>query len=279
MREGVSVTAEARSVNNRFFEVSTRLPRQLQVREAELRDLVRAGVSRGKVTLSINVERGENAIVPLQVNSDAVRAYAALLRNVADVAGISGDIPLDALLRSSDLFFVDASSAVDNAEWEAVREAVQAAVAGLAAMRSDEGRVLTVDLRERIDRLDAAVNRIEELSVGRGDRERARLRERVTQLVDAGTMDPGRLELEIVLLCDKLDITEELVRFRSHSSFFRVALDSQESEGRKLSFLLQEMNREANTIASKSYDAEIAQLVVGMKEELERIREQIQNIE
>lgn len=279
VRNGIAITAEARSVNNRFFEFSTRLPRRYQTRESELKELVRLKVSRGKITLAVTRELPDSSAPTVQVNVEAARAYAALLRDLAAAVGLPDTVTLDTLMRSSELFLVDPDAQGDDSEWEALREAVDGAVSALAAMRRDEGRVLTDDLRMRVGRLEAAVDRVESLSAGRVERERARLRERIAHLLPPEQTDPGRLEMEIAVLADKLDVTEELVRFRSHVSFFLSALDAEESEGRKLSFLLQEMNREANTIASKAYEAEIAHIVVGMKEELERIREQIQNIE
>jgi uncharacterized protein (TIGR00255 family) len=127
--------------------------------------------------------------------------------------------------------------------------------------------------------MDTAMDKIEVLKDGRAELEYARLKERLANLITDEKIDPDRLNMEIAMLADKMDITEELVRFRSHTKFFLEALEAQDSEGRKLSFLLQEMNREANTISSKSYDAEISHIVVSIKEDLERIREQIQNIE
>jgi uncharacterized protein (TIGR00255 family) len=147
-------------------------------------------------------------------------------------------------------------------------------------MRQNEGRELVKDLEPRIRRLNETVDRIEALSKERIPEERRRLNERITQLLeDKNIIDQNRLELEIALLADKLDVTEECVRFRSHNKFFLEALASEESAGRKLNFLVQEINREANTIGSKMNDAEIAHLVVQMKEQLEKIREQLQNIE
>lgn len=203
----------------------------------------------------------------------------ALLTELRDSTGIAGDITLDMLLKFPDVLGGEEQVDIADEEWALVTQAVQTAAEQLLSMRSKEGAELSADLAARVSSMDASIARIEELSAGRVDIERARLQERIAAVLSDDRIDPDRIEMEIVMLADKMDITEELVRFRSHVKFFLEALQAEESEGRKLSFLLQEMNREANTIGSKSYDADIAHLVVSIKEELERIREQIQNIE
>ena len=189
------------------------------------------------------------------------------------------EIRLDTLLKFSEVLSAEEEDDLPEEEWSLVLEAVSGAVAGLFDMRSKEGAELATDLRTRIRLLNEAVDKVETLTAGRVAQERDRLREKLRALLSEEKIDPARLDMEIALLADKIDITEELVRFRSHTKFFLEALDSADSEGRKLSFLLQEMNREANTISSKSYHAEISHIVVSVKEELERIREQIQKIE
>ncbi len=276
---GVSATAELRSVNNRFYEFSARLPKSLQPRENELKELVRAKAGRGKVTLSVSIDRGAGTAIALSVNADIARGYKELLTSLRDTLGIEGAVTLDHMLRFSDVFTADDTVSANEDEWTAVTAAVTAAAEMLSDMRGKEGGELARDLAGRLDTMETALVRIQELSAGRSEIERARLRERIEQVLAPGTVDAQRLEMEIVMLADKMDITEELVRFRSHLKFFRDAIASPESEGRKMTFLLQEINREANTIGSKSYDADIAYLVVGIKEELERIREQLQNVE
>ncbi|MDH7516174.1 MAG: YicC family protein [Bacteroidota bacterium] len=278
-RDGVTARAEMRSVNNRYFEFSARLPRSIQVRENEVKELVRKKLHRGKVTLNVSVEKvGRTPSTPV-VNVQAARACYTVLASLRDAVGASGDITLDMILRFPEVLVVEEPDTLDSAEWETVIEAVTAATDMLAGMREREGAELAKDLVARIDTMETELACIEEMSRGRRDVERARLRERVEELLRPGEIDPQRLELEIVLLADKLDVTEEITRFRSHVHFFRSALDSADSEGRKLGFLVQEMNREANTIGSKAYDADIAHRVVIIKEELERIREQLQNVE
>lgn len=278
-RDGVTATAEVRSVNNRYYEFAARLPKHLMHKENELKELVRSRVSRGKITLNLGIERGNAPAVAVQINPDAAKAYYGLLQELKTTLGVQADISLDTMLKFSDIFSTPEETTLDETEWAAACDAVTDAMTMLLEMRDNEGRALTTDLRARIAKMERTLGDIETLSHARADLERARLRERVGALLTTEKIDPQRLELEIVLMADKLDVTEEIVRFRSHLHFFLAAIDGQESEGRKISFLLQEMNREANTIGSKAYDAEIAHLVVNMKEEIERIREQIQNIE
>lgn len=277
--EATTVTAEIRSVNNRYYEFSVRLPKHLQNRELDLKELIRPRVRRGKVNLNVAVDRAATETMPARINEEAARNYHAMLISLRDALGLEGDITLDMLMKFPDIFAVDEQEAISDEEWALVTDAVTAAVDNMLGMKEKEGRELSDDLARRVGIMSAGIDAIEKLAAGRAELERERLVERLQAVMTDERIDRERLELEIVLLADKMDITEELVRFRSHTKFFLENLDSGESEGRKLSFLLQEMNREANTISSKSYDAEIAHIVVSIKEELERIREQIQNIE
>lgn len=279
-RDGITANAELRSVNSRYYEFSARLPKHLQVKENELKDLIRTAIVRGKINLNVSFEKSTtDGIVPIRVNETVAKAYHSLLSDLSQSVGLKDQIGIDTLLKFSDIFMVEESNDVSDAEWEVVSSAVQSAIAMLTEMRIKEGEELTNDLRGRLCIMDDAITSIESLSIGRPRQERERLHQRIEQVLSSDKIDNDRLELEIVLLADKMDITEELVRFRSHVKFFTEALEAPESEGRKLSFLLQEMNREANTIGSKASDADIAHLVVSIKEELERIREQIQNVE
>ncbi len=277
--ESTTVTAEIRSVNNRFYEFSARLPKHLQNRELELKELIKPRVRRGKVNLNLTVDRSSRDAAPARIDVEAARGYHASLLQLKEALGLGGEVTLDMLMKFPDVFSVEEQEVLSEEEWELVTAAVTNAVDSMLNMKEKEGQELTADLAKRIDIMARGIDNVERLMTGRADLERARLLERLQAMISEDKIDPDRLELEIVMLADKMDITEEMVRFRSHTKFFLENLESEESEGRKLSFLLQEMNREANTISSKSYDAEIAHIVVSVKEELERIREQIQNIE
>jgi len=276
---GITVMVEMRSVNGRFLEVSARLPRSLSLRENEIRDILRKKLTRGKINLLLAVERETDGSIPVVVNPSAARAYYRLLQQVKKAVKLKESVKLQHLLQFSEIFETRSLVNTDEEEWRIAQEALESALLDLETMRSQEGRELGKDFRLRIAALEEKLGQIERLSRESIPVERTRLRERITQLLEGETPDEGRLEMELALLADRLDVTEECVRFRSHNKFFLEALGSSEPSGRKLNFLVQEMNREANTIGSKSSSTEIAHLVVGLKEELEKIREQLQNVE
>lgn len=278
--DGMTVSVEIRSVNSRFYEFSARVPKHLQGRELDLKELVRAQLKRGKVNLTVSVDKvNGSSESPLHVDLEAAKTYHRMLTELRDATGLVEPVTLDHLMKFSDIFSMDEQEELPDAEWQLIEEGVRQAVAALFSMRRKEGEELTRDLAERVQVMETAIGRIAEMADGRSVVQREKLQERLRSLLAEEKLDPARLDMEVAILADKMDITEELVRFRSHTKFFLEMLASDVSEGRKLSFLLQEMNREANTISAKSYDSEIAHLVVGVKEELERIREQIQNIE
>ncbi|HTX19527.1 MAG TPA: YicC/YloC family endoribonuclease [Bacteroidota bacterium] len=280
MKQGVLAVVELRSVNSRFFELSTRLPRSLSLRENEIKEIVRAKILRGKVSLTVSLQNDANGKVPLQINTEAAKSYYRLLTQLRKSLKLKEKVKLEHLLRFSELFEGGESDDEAAAEWEAFEGAVQAAVKELQKMRSKEGEEISKDMIGRVEQIQRRLESIEASSRQRIPDERTRLRERISQLLDdKSIVDSQRLELEIALLADKLDVTEECVRFRSHNKFFLEALRNDEGAGRKLNFLIQEMNREANTIGSKSSDTGIAHEVVAIKEDLEKIREQLQNIE
>ena len=277
--EGVTVAVELRSVNNRFLEVATRLPRSLSLRENEIKELIRKKVSRGKITMVVDVDRDTDGTLPLKINVSAAKTYYKLLNQLKKSVKLNETVKLEHLLRFSEVIEQEDLESTDELEWSILQQALDKAIENLSAMRTNEGGELERDFRARIGVLEERLGVIERLSKEQVPKERARLRERITQLIENETVNDERLEVELALLADRLDVTEECVRFRSHNKFFLEVLKQDEAAGRKLNFLIQEMNREANTIGSKSNAAEIAHLVVGMKEELEKIREQLQNVE
>jgi uncharacterized protein (TIGR00255 family) len=277
--EGIRVSVEIRSVNGRFLEVVPRLPRSLALRENDVKELVRRRIARGKVTLLVNVEHETDGTVPLRVNVQAARAYYKLLNELRKSVRLRQTVRLEHLLQFSEVFEQQELEETNDQEWQVLQVALDSALGDLIAMRTREGTQLEEDFRKRLDLLSGKIDTIEAWSREQIPHERDRLRERVVQLAGDQHVDQGRLELELAILADKLDVTEECVRFRSHVKFFRQAMESEESAGRRLNFLIQELNREANTIGSKSNDTAIAHSVVTVKEELERIREQLQNIE
>jgi uncharacterized protein (TIGR00255 family) len=279
-KDGITVSTEVRSVNSRYLDLTLRLPRNFSQREKEMKDIVRTYLNRGNLNIIVKVEHDSNDVVPLKVNKAAAKSYYKLLNEIRKSVKLREQVKLAHLLTFSDVLEPVDEEETDETEWELVQESVRQALQSLNAMRVQEGSELAADLEKRVRWMDETLNEIEKLSKERIPEERKILQERVAELIqDKFVIDQNRLELEIALLVDKLDITEECVRYRSHNKFFLEALNKNEAAGRKLNFVVQEMNREANTIGSKSSDAVIAHLIVGLKEELEKIREQLQNIE
>ena len=279
---GLTATAEVRSVNSRFLETSVRLPRTMSEREFEIRELVRKSLERGKINVNVTLTRGETSLnVPLQVNEPLAKGYFDLLDRLRTVTGMTAEITLRDLTGFSDIFLSDsANSEAATAEWQLAQEAVQKSLEALNAMRKQEGSELEKDLRKRITNLDEKVKEVETLSSGTSEAEFAKLKQRVLELTqDVNIANQDRLDMEIALIAERLDISEEIVRFRSHIKFFLEALAAPEPAGRKLNFLIQEMNREINTMGSKTNDPQVSHIVVSAKEEMEKIREQIQNVE
>jgi len=279
-RDGITAIVEVRGVNNRHLDVTTRLPRLLSQREKDIKEIVRSCVNRGNLVVSVTVEEKSDDSAPITVDKSAAKAYIKLLNDLRKAAKIREKVRLEHLLKFSEVFEASREEKSDEHQWSVVEEALRAALEGFNLMRRNAGAELAKDFNRRIQWLSQAVEKIEQMSRARIPEERKRLHERISQLLDAKTViDQDRLDLEIALLADKLDVTEECVRFRSHTKFFVETVASSDSPGRKLSFLIQEISREANTVGSKTNDAAIAHMVVQIKEEVEEMREQLQNIE
>lgn len=279
---GVHVVAEVRSVNNRFAEISVKLPRQFSSYELDVREQIRSYLQRGKVSAFVQVRLNEEMQIPITVNRGKTRALKELLDIVRSEANIEGPLNLEHFLRFSEIFDSDNTLLEKTDEiWPLVRKVLLQAVERMKKMRLQEGEELAGDFLGRIASINSVLDEIQVLSRENVDAVRQRLSEKVAVLAgNEVKYSRERLEMELVLMSDKLDITEECIRFASHNKFFVDELMNNESgSGRKLNFLLQEQLREANTIASKSQNADISQKIVHIKEELEKIREQLQNIE
>jgi uncharacterized protein (TIGR00255 family) len=263
----VPSTIEIRCVNGRYLEVSTKIPREWSDKEGLVREHVRGLVTRGSLTVSIRRDE-KSSSVEARPNIEVAASYLSALRQIQEQ-----------LVSLPNIFSPPAESADDDALWKDLEDGLTKALNALNSMRDREGAELARDLRERLLTIEQGLEEIEASASERVAIERTRLRERVAQILGEAAVDEQRLALEIVLLSEKLDVTEECVRLRSHIKHMRQYMDSSEHAGRKLNFMLQEMNREVNTIGSKCNHAEVAATVVGMKEELERMREQVQNVE
>jgi uncharacterized protein (TIGR00255 family) len=272
------VAVEVRSVNHRFFSASLKLPGGLSRWEGEVREALRRGVSRGHVTLTARADRSETAGGGT-IDEARLAGYVARLRELQRRYDLGGEVDLGTVLRMPDVVVVGGEG--DQGTAEELVAVVEKAVAALGTMREHEGARLTAFLEERLRVIEQAVDRLASRAPARMVEQRDRLRESVRELTGGVSVDEGRLAQEIALLADRLDVQEELERFRSHLAAFRAALrgGSNEGVGKRLGFVLQEMLREANTTGSKANDVELTQDVLIIKEELERAREQVENLE
>lgn len=275
---GTPCTIELRCVNGRFLEVSPKIPREYADKEHRIREFARTYVSRGSLTISM---RPQNAEQPgsVAVNREVAAAYVDSLRQLQHDLGLTGSIGIEQIVLLPGVFSPPEKDDDDEQTWLQIQSGLELALVALNAMRDREGAELARDVEQRLSIIERGLTTIEATASTRIEHERQRLRDRVTQIVGEAGIDETRLTMEIVLLSEKLDVAEECVRLRSHIKHMRQYIASSENAGRKLNFLLQEMNREVNTIGSKSNHADIAIIVVEMKEELERMREQVQNVE
>jgi uncharacterized protein (TIGR00255 family) len=276
-RDGFKAVFELSSVNSRFLEVSIRLPRWLLAMESPLRALVDARLSRGKVYGQLSWERTES--VPEQsLNEPLADWYIETLKRLAAKHQLPGEVNVGALVGMPDLWTTRNDAPDDRIEG-VLREALTLALDQLQRSREDEGQALAVDLKRRLARIDELLQQVQTLASGVPSAIRDKLTARIDELFGSGGYDPQRLAQEVAYLAERADITEECVRLEVHRRHFAAALDGSEAAGRRLNFLTQEMNREANTIGSKSSSGDLSTIAVEIKEELERIREQVQNIE
>jgi uncharacterized protein (TIGR00255 family) len=271
------VSVELRTVNHRFFSPSIKLPGELSRWEPEVREALRKRIARGHVTVSARVERGVGGFDG--IDEQRFAQYASMLRDLRDRHGLDGPIDVATILRLPDVLASGADETTGTpGELTAI---VDAAIESLTRSRGEEGQRLAGFLLERVAIVEAALARIAARAPERVVAQRDRLRESVRVLTEGMAVDEQRIAQEIAILADRLDVQEELQRFTSHIAAFRGALEQSGGEpvGKRLGFLLQEMLREANTTGSKANDAAILQDVVTIKEELERIREQVENLE
>jgi uncharacterized protein (TIGR00255 family) len=275
---GGQLRVEIRTVNHRFFNPAFRLPTELVPLEGELRDRLRKRFDRGHVSVSVRWLSSPSASGALQLNVERAREAMARLRELQTAVGLSGEISLDLLSRQLDVLTVEGTE-LPAATWQELEPVVADAMAECVLMRRREGDILAAELRGRLAELARLAGLVEGRAPLRLVRERDRLREAVAQLLDRRPVDEVRLTQELALLADRLDLTEEVVRLRAHLAAATEALGKDAPVGKQLGFLAQEIGREINTIGSKGNDAEIAHWVIAMKGELEKFREQVENLE
>jgi len=278
-RAGFESLVEIRSLNHRFLDMALRLPKGFSNHEESIKEIVRKHVSRGRINVAVSLKSPQNTGTDLRIDVDAALAYKGLLESLREKLAIEGPITIDHLLHFSEVLTAEPQEELPEQAWECVQCAVEKAIQQLNTMRAREGVEIARDLRRRIAVLQEKLEAIETRSVSRRQEEFDKLYKRVRELIDIKELDQHRLELEVAILADRVDVSEECTRFQSHNTLFLEALDDGGPAGRKLNFLLQEMNREANTIGAKTNDTQIAHLVVELKEEVEKLREQVQNIE
>jgi uncharacterized protein (TIGR00255 family) len=273
-----AVAVEVRSVNHRFLDFAIKLPRSLQHRERDLKEIVKRKLARGRVSVSVSVEAeaGTRATV---VDTDLMARYLEQLRSFAKAHKLSTDVSLDTLVQLPDVIASGEEEAGGDEVWPLVERALEKGLDACLDMRRAEGQALLRDLSERMRSIDTIVAAIEAAAPGVSRRHADALRKRVEQLLGDVQMSEERLANEIVLLADRLDISEELTRLRSHEAQFNKALADGGEVSKKLTYLLQEMHREASTIGAKASDPAVIQHAIALKEETEKLREQVQNIE
>jgi len=277
--DGRDITFEIKSVNNRFLDLNVKMSRLYSPLEDRIKQLVRKYTTRGKVDVFLTIDNIEGDKTDLSVNHEFVEGYVRQLNNIKERYDLSGELDISLVASRPEAFIAKKSDEDMEAVWSAIEDVAAVALEGFYEMRCTEGEKLKTDILFRISRLEELKARIEALAPAVVKEANARMLDRVKELLGGTPVDEARLLTECAIYADKADITEELVRLGSHFAQLKKLLDKDDNVGKTVDFLLQETNREINTIGSKSNNIEIANLVVEVKSELEKIREQIQNIE
>jgi uncharacterized protein (TIGR00255 family) len=273
------VTAEARSNNHRYLDISLKLPKKLSPFEARIREMVKAHFSRGRFDISVEIDSGERGQYKLEPNIEAAQMYVHALETLKSKLDLAGEVTLDLVSRAKDVITAKEPEEDIDPIWEEVSGVLLSCLEALEAMREGEGRNLTLDLEGRLKRIARHMEEVRNRSPSIVEGYRKRLSERLSEMTEGMEIDRWRLHQEVAYLAERSDITEEVVRIESHLRQFGQMVEVDEPLGRKMDFLVQEIHREVNTISAKANDVVVSQKVVEIKAELERMREQIQNIE
>ena len=276
---GRNILVEIRSVNHRYFEFSCRSPRAYGFLESRLKTYLQGKLSRGKVDVNVSIQTVEGSSASVQVNRELAASYVQALRALEEPLGLRDDLSLSVISRFSDIFTVNKETEDEDAIWADVLQVADEATGRFVQMRETEGAKMKEDVESRLDFILQAVEQVEARSPKTVEEYRARLYNKMSEVLGNTRIDEQRILTEAALYAEKIAVSEETVRLRSHVGQFRAILAQGGPVGRKLDFLIQECNRETNTIGSKAQDIEIARIVVDIKSEIEKIREQIQNIE
>ncbi len=278
-RGGRDITVEIKSVNSRYFEYSSRMPRAFSFLEDKLKKLANEKISRGKTELALTVVNIDAPEATIRVNMELAKSYLDAINEMSETLGVKNDVSAGMLTRFPDVFTTQPAQLDEDALWQDVKAVAQDAVDNFVAMRAAEGEKLKADVLSRLDAIENTVEEIEKTSEERVEKYTERLYAKLKTLLADTDIDDSRILTEAAIFGDKTAIDEETVRLRSHIRQYRDILELHEPVGRKLDFLTQELNREINTIGSKAQDLAITRMVVDTKAEIEKIREQIQNIE
>lgn len=276
---GRDILVEIRSVNHRYYEYSSRVPRTYSYIDEKLKSLLKQKVSRGKIDVNVSINNIEGRDTEIAINKGIAEGYVNALRSVAEELNLEDDIKLSKLIKLPDIFTVQKTPDDEEQVWNDVAEVAGEALDRFVEMREKEGQKLRTDVLEKTAIILEMVGKVEEISPQTTENYRKRLYQKISELLENKDIDNQRILTETAVFAEKIAVDEETVRLRSHISQLTDLLDTGDAIGRKLDFIVQEMNREVNTIGSKAQDLNITKLVVDMKAELEKIREQIQNIE
>lgn len=276
---GLSVTVEIRGVNNRFLDVNLRLPRALYSRDPEIRDLIHKHIQRGRISLHVNEEFIDGRVPDIRLDKPKAVAYARELKRLSDELGLIGELRLEHLLAIDDLFISADDESYRERLWELFKDALEQALDQFISASTREGETLRKDILQRCEVIGEQIEIIGAAADEQVVNYHKKLTGRLEEMLDDNRLDRNRLETEIALSADRLDISEEIVRLNSHLKMFGETFGRKKPVGKTLNFTLQELGREINTIASKSSVMEISQAAIKVKELLEQIREQVQNIE
>lgn len=277
--DGREIAVEIKSVNHRYFELGTRITRGYNFLEDKLKKYFQTRISRGKVDVFVTIGVSENEEAEVLVNHSLASGYINALREIAVRYGLPDDVTVSSLARYGDIFSVHKKQEDEDKIWDELMPVAEAALNDFLAMREAEGERMKNDILSRAETIIGIVGEIEERSPQTVVEYQAKLTERINELLENTTVDEQRIATEAAIFADKIAVDEETVRLRSHFAQMNDVISQSGPVGRKLDFLVQEMNREANTIGSKVTDAQLSHKVVDIKAELEKIREQIQNIE
>lgn len=275
----LEITIELKSVNNRFLDCSVRLPRIYASLEENFKSQIQKSISRGKVDVFVTIDTSKADDVAISVNENVADAYMAALNTLSERYGIQNDVTAMSLSKLQDVLFVTKTETDIDELWNDMSGILTNAIEDFNNMRMREGEKLRINILSKADEIEKLTNMVEKRSPETVSEYRARLTKKMNEVLESTTIDESRILAEAAIFADKVSVDEETVRLHSHIAQLRDLLNSDEPVGRKLDFLIQEFNREANTIGSKGNDIEMARIVVDLKSEIEKVREQVQNIE